>query len=180
MEPRETPPPGRAEVRVHQWYWRDAQPGRAGPSWLGLFLVVLGGLLLLEQLSPETRGAGHLVVLALGLAFLASWAVGRRAISLYAGAILTAVALPGVLDAVGLVSGPGWGTLFLGLAFLFVAAVRAAGRGGFGWQLWIGAILAVIGGSQVASQSTARLLWPALLVALGLIVLARGMGRRPV
>ena len=36
----------------------------------------------------------------------------------------------------------GLGTFSFGLAFLFIAAVRAASGGGWGWQLWFGGRLA--------------------------------------
>ena len=64
-------------------------------------------------------------------------------------------------------SGPGVGTLCLGIAFLFIAAVRAATRGGWGWQLALGAILALIGASSLALPDLTDLVWPVLLVVLG-------------
>jgi hypothetical protein len=94
--------------------------------------------------------------------------------SLYAGALITALALPGVLEGSGIVSGPGLGTLCLGLAFLFIAAVRAATRGGIGWQTWLGAVLTVIGLVSLAVPGLGPLVIPAVLVALGVMLLMGG------
>ena len=74
----------------------------------------------------------------------------------------------------GLVLGPGWGTLFFGAAFGLVALVRWQRGGGIGWQAWYGAILALIGGSQVAEPSIASVAFPLLIVAVGLALLLRG------
>ena len=53
-----------------------------------------------------------------------------------------------------------------------------------GWQLIIGAVLAVIGGAQVAEReipnfpSLERLAWPAVILAVGLVLVLRSMGGR--
>jgi hypothetical protein len=84
------------------------------------------------------------------------------------------VALPGTIQALGQPLGPGWGTLFFGVAFLFVAAVRASSGGGVGWQTLYGAILVLIGGSEVVKPDVAGLAWPLILVGIGLVLLVRG------
>ena len=84
-------------------------------------------LLLIQQVYPEARSAGSLVVLAVGLAFLIKWAIDRGTGSLYAGAIITALAAPGVLNAAG-IDVDGLGTFCFGVAFLFIAVVRARQR----------------------------------------------------
>jgi hypothetical protein len=103
--------------------------------------------------------------------------VRRGTVALYAGAFLTAVALPGTIQALGQPLGPGWGTLFFGLAFLLVAAVRASQGGGVGWQALYGAILVLLGGSEVVKPDVADLAWPLILVAIGLVLLVRGRPR---
>ena len=60
------------------WGW-SGQDDRPGIPWIGIFLVVFGGLLLLQQLAPEFQAAGSLVALAIGVAFLVSWLANRRA-----------------------------------------------------------------------------------------------------
>ncbi|HVL53345.1 MAG TPA: hypothetical protein VM344_03710 [Vitreimonas sp.] len=177
IEDRET---RRGEVRVHRWQWGPDERQRPGLPWVGIFLVVFGALLLLERFVPQFRLAGSALLLAIGIVFLARWAIERGGAALYAGAIITGLALPGLLQGSGIVAGPGLGTLCLGLAFLFIALVRYQTGGGVGWQAWFGAILAVIGGTQVALPQLGGLLVPALLVAFGLLLVFGGMlpGRR--
>jgi len=170
--------PGEAPVRVYHWEWGPDDARRPGLPWIGIFLLVFGGLLLLQQLYPAAKSAGSVVVLAVGLAFLIKWAIDRGIGSLYAGAIITALAAPGVLNAAG-IDADGLGTFCFGLAFLFIAGVRAASGGGWGWQLWFGGLLALIGGVNMTTPSVGGLLVPALLIALGGLLLLRGASRGP-
>jgi len=165
-----TEPGGRAWV----WSWGRDEDRRPGLPWVGVFLVVFGALLLIERAMPEYRGLGNVAVLAAGIASLLVWAMRRGTVALYAGAFLIALALPGTIQALGQPLGPGWGTLFFGLAFLFIAAIRAAQRGGYGWQALYGAILVLIGGSEVVKPDVADLAWPLILVAIGVLLLVRG------
>lgn len=162
--------------RVWTWDWSD-DAVRRGPPWIGIFLVVLGALLLLERFVPGFEMAGSVAVLAVGLAFLVSWAINRRTASLYIGAIVTALAAPELIAGAGIAAGPGLGQVCLGLAFLFIAAVRVAGGGGIGWQAWLGIILVILGGSRAALPSLDALVWPIVLVALGGLLLFRGNSR---
>src|SRR4029077_12844294 len=132
---------------------------------------------LLQQAFPQFRGVGSVVVLAVGVAFLIKWAIDRGTGSLYAGAIITALAVPGLLDAAG-VEADGLSTFSFGIAFLFIALVRAASGGGWGWQLWFGGLLTLVGAVNIAGASFAGYLLPIGLVVLGLILIGRGgMGR---
>ena len=177
MTVRDQRPP--AEVRVHGWQWGPDEARRPGLPWIGVFLVVFGGLLLLEQALPESRRLSNGLVLAAGLTFLIVWAIRRGTLALYAGAFLTALALPGAAESLsGQDVGPGWGTVAFGLAFLFVALVRAVRGGGWGWQAFYGGILVLIGGATAAKPDVAELFWPVLVVVVGLVVLAGGL-RRP-
>ena len=166
-------------VRAYGWEWSDigGSRGRSRVPWFGIFLVVFGALLLLTHWFPTLETAGSLLFLAVGVAFLVSWAVNRGMGSLYLGAIITALAAPDLLAAAHIASGPGVGTLCLGLAFLFIAVVRAASGAGWGWQVGLGAILLAIGASSLAIPGVSDLVWPLLLVALGLVVLTRSAGR---
>src|SRR5258706_3301026 len=99
---------------------------------------------------PEYRQIGDATLLAAGLASLLVWVLRRGTIALYAGAFLTALALPGTIEGLqGGDLGPGWGTLFFGLAFLFVAAVLAWRNGGVVWQAVQRLVPVVISGSPV-------------------------------
>jgi hypothetical protein len=170
-------------VHVVTWGWNREGDDRPGLPWIGIFLVVFGGLLLLQQVAPEFRAAGSVLLLAIGLAFLVSWLANRRTPALYVGGIISALGLASVLTEGGVISGDGWGTLFLGVAFIAIALIRAAGGGGWGWQLLIGGLLAVSGGSTVSSHvagfpEIGRYAWPFFLVLVGVALLLRSSARR--
>jgi hypothetical protein len=165
-------------VRVYGWRWGPDEARRPGLPWIGIFLVIFGGILLIDQALPAYRRIGDATLLAAGLASLLVWVLRRGTIALYAGAFLTALALPGTIEGLqGGDLGPGWGTLFFGLAFLFIAAVRAWRNGGVGWQAFYGTILVLIGGSQIAKPDLAAVAWPILLVVAGAVLLVRGTQR---
>ena len=94
---------------------------------------MFGGLLLIQQVFPQFAAVGSVIVLAIGLAFLVKWAIDRGTGSLYAGAIITALAVPGLLNAAG-IEANGLSTFSFGVAFLFIAAVRVVTRR----RLWAG------------------------------------------
>jgi hypothetical protein len=166
--------PSEPGIRAWAWRWGPDEERRPGLPWVGVFLVVFGALLLLERAMPEYRRLGDVAVLAAGLASLVVWLLRRGSIALYAGAFLTALALPGTIQGLGQPLGDGWGTLFFGLAFWLVAAVRLSQGGGLGWQALYGAILVLIGGSEVVKPDVANLAWPLILVAIGVLLLLRG------
>ncbi len=169
--------PGEPSARVYHWEWGPADAGRPGLPWIGIFLLVFGGLLLLQQAFPQFEALGSIVVLAVGIAFLVKWAIDRGTGSLYAGAIITALAVPGLLNAAG-IERSGLSTFSFGVAFLFIGTVRAFSGGGWGWQLWLGGLLALVGAVNIAGASFAGYLLPITLVALGLVLILRGgMGR---
>jgi hypothetical protein len=168
------PPPEEGGVRSYTWQWGRDQDRQPELPWIGIFLVVLGALLLVEQTLPDYISLGNVLVLAAGLAFLVLWLLRRSTFALYAGAFLTAAAVPGLLKGLGYPPGDGFGTLCYGIAFLFIAAVRVSRNGGIGWQALIGVLLVALGGSQLALPNAAALVFPALLVVFGLILLTRG------
>ncbi len=170
-------------VRVVSWSWEPgAGEHRPRVPWLGVFFLLFGGLLLLQEAFPSANLAGSALVLALGLAFLFGWLRGGNVLGLYAGMILTALGLPSLLEAAGLISGPGWGTLFLGVGFLAIAGYRRSRQAGWGWQTVLGGILVLVGGTQVAAGSVpgfsdlGRLAWPLVLVAFGAYLMIRRAG----
>jgi hypothetical protein len=169
--------PGSPNARVYHWEWGPDDARRPGLPWIGIFLLVFGGLLLIQQVFPSAKSVGSVVVLAIGIAFLVKWAIDRGTGSLYAGAIITALAVPGLLNAAG-VEANGLSTFSFGIAFLFIAVVRAASGGGWGWQLWFGGLLAVLGGTSIANAPLGGLIVPIVLVALGLVLILRGSSSR--
>jgi hypothetical protein len=184
------PPEGQFRGRIetqHPWSWGQVAEDRPHVPWFGVFLLLFGGLLLIEQLVPDARGAGSAVVVAVGIGLVVAWVVNRNIWELYAGAVLTAVSLPSLLQDLNVIStGQGWGTLFLGIAFLGIAVIRAASGGGIGWQLLLGGLLAIVGGNQVAEREIAnfpslgQFVWPAIILIVGILLVARGLtsGRR--
>jgi putative exporter of polyketide antibiotics len=160
--------PGDQTVRVYTWEWGSEEGRRPGLPWIGIFLLVFGALLLIQQLFPQAKALGSLVFVAIGLAFLIKWAIDRGTGSLYAGAIITALAAPGLIEEVTGTTYDGLGTLCLGLAFLFIAGVRAATSGGIGWQAWLGGVLAIIGIAEMVTLGIGDLLVPVVLVLLGI------------
>ena len=59
--------------------------------------------------------------------------------------------------------------LALGIAFLFIALVRAVGGGGVGWQALIGGLLAVVGAVNLIQPEIGGLIVPIALVVLLLV-----------
>jgi hypothetical protein len=170
--------PSEPSIRAYGWRWGPDEQRRPGLPWIGIFLVVFGLALLVERALPDYRRLGDVALLAAGIASLVAWILRRGTIALYAGAFLTALALPGTIEGLtGRDLGPGWGTFFFGLAFLLIAAVRAWRGGGYGWQALYGSVLLLIGGSEIAKPDLAALAWPLILVAVGLLLLVRGSGR---
>ena len=169
---------GPGDVKVYTWEWGPDQARRPGLPWIGIFLLIFGGLLLLQQLSPQFADLGSVFTLAIGLAFLVKWAIDRGTGSLYAGAIITALAAPGVINALGY-DVDGLGTFCFGLAFLFIAVVRAASGGGWGWQAIIGGLLALLGGVNMVTPEVGGLIVPLALVLVGVVLIfGGGFGRR--
>jgi hypothetical protein len=166
-------PPGDRGPRVYTWEWGPDQARRPGLPWIGIFLLVFGGSLLLQQVLPESQSLGSLFVLAIGIAFLIRWVISRGTGSLYAGAIITALAVPGILTRAG-VQLDGLGTFSFGVAFLFIAAVRAASGGGLGWQAWFGGLLALLGGVNMVTPEVGGLIVPLALLGLGLVLVFSG------
>ena len=171
---KNTIPPDEGPVRVIGWEWGREEDRRPRLPWIGVFLVVYGALLLVDRLAPQYLTASNLLVLAAGLAFLIVWLLRRGTFPLYAGAFLTASAVPGLVEgATGQEFGQGFGTLCYGVALLFIGAVRMTRGGGVGWQALIGVLLVALGGSELALPDAASLVLPVLLVVFGLVLLTR-------
>src|SRR4051812_50149690 len=60
-------------MRAWAWRWGPDEDRRPGLPWIGIFLVIFGLLLLLEQLLPDYRKLGDVAILAAGLAALLAW-----------------------------------------------------------------------------------------------------------
>jgi hypothetical protein len=183
-EPLRNPPPGEASpgqqppaeaggMRAYTWEWGREEDRRPRLPWIGIFLIVYGALLLVDRLLPAYLQQANLLVLAAGIAFLILWLLRRGTFAIYAGAFLTASAVPGLIKSLGFTAGTGLGTLCYGVAFLFIALIRASRGGGIGWQAVIGVILVALGASEMALPDAASLVLPILLLAFGLVLLTR-------
>ncbi len=173
---------GSFRMETRTWTWGD-EDVRRGLPWIGVFLVVFGAILLIGQAVPDAHVLGSAITTALGVALLVSWATGRGW-GLYPGLLITAYSLPGLLVDLGVLpAGSGYGTFLFGLGLLGVAVMRWRARHTWGWQLVVGAILAVAGGWDLAGRlypslpSFGQLLGPILLVLLGLVILNRAVRR---
>ena len=164
----------RFETRT--WNWDDGDI-RRGLPWMGVFLVAFGAILLLGTAFPSAHILGSALTTALGVALLASWATGRGW-GLYPGLLITAYSLPGLLVDLSLIpAGGGYGTFLFGLGLLGVAAMRWNARRTWGWQLVVGGILALAGGSEIASRlwpgfpGLGDLIGPLVLILIGIVIL---------
>lgn len=168
-------PPEQGPVRRYGWEWGREEDRQPQLPWIGVFLLIFGGLLLVDRAMPQLLVASNLLVLAAGLAFMIVWLLRRGTFALYAGSFLTASAIPGLVKSLGFAVGfqTGFGTFCFGLAFLFVALVRATRGGGVGWQAIIGVILVALGGAELALPTLAQYILPILLVAVGVVLLTR-------
>jgi len=179
---RYRPPSGNAFVRGWSWGSQDPRPGL---PWIGLALVLFGGLLLASELVPGFHVAGPGLGVAVGLALLIAWVTNRGRWGLYPGIFILALSLPAFLIDLGVLrDAPGWTTLFLGIGLAIVAIARWAGHGGLGWQALLGGLLILGGGDDVArtlapgAPSLDAVVFPVLLLAAGLLILARSARSR--
>ena len=165
-------------VRINSWDWGREEDRRPQVPWIGVFLLVLGGLLLLERALPQYRELGNVGVLAAGIAFLIVWAIRRSTFALYAGALLSAAAAPGVLRGIsGNELQAGAGSVAYGIAFLFIAVIRAVRGGGWGWQLLWGSVLVLLGGVEITQPNVAGIALPLVIVGIGVLLMIGSRGR---
>lgn len=159
------------------WGW--AGGGRPF-SWLGVFLILIGAALLVQQIQPAI-GLTSLLVLAMGLAFGAAWLIGGAGWALVPGAVLLALAAARLGGELGYVTGDGWSALFVGIALLAVWVIGMVRGSRRGWTLWVGAILGLIGLAQVSDRIPGLpdlgWLWPAAIIAIGGALLLRARSR---
>ncbi len=169
--------PGGEAPRIEVWSWTTEPDARGGVPVLGIVLVVLGLLFLLQQLVPGTSFWSW-AALALGGVGVATWLFDRRRTGmLQVGLVLVAAGIASPLEAVGLISGAGWSTLFVGLTLLVIGIVRRTG--GIPWQVWIGGLLTLIGASQtILDDVGGGWVFPAAVIAVGALLILRATGRR--
>src|SRR3972149_6318417 len=113
--------PGITRMEWSGWSW---SPRRRVP-WLGVLLVVFGLAMLVDQLTPLSASA--LILGALAIAFGARWLIGGSpgAMGACRGArgpalVLAALAIPDALTDLKVITGDGWGSVALAIAFLAI------------------------------------------------------------
>jgi hypothetical protein len=176
---------GPLQPNSREWSWRRLDDDRPRVPLIGLFLVGLGALLLLRQFVPALSVTFSAVVVVVGVVLILLYLAKRAGILyLYAGTILVALSLPGLLQDLNVIrEGGGWGTLFLGIGFIAIALIRTRNRAGTGWQMVVGIVLTVLGGLQVlarelpGSPTVDNLLWPLVILVAGIWLISRS--RRP-
>lgn len=131
---------------MRQYSWSSS--GASFP-WFAVLLLVLGIALLIEILVPDLS-LGSLFILATGLVFGAAWLYRGIVGATMPALVLTAWGLASVGRDFGVLTGDGWNTLLIGIAFLIgwgLAGLQGTRRG---YALWVGAILGIIGLADVS------------------------------
>lgn len=161
---------------VRTWTWSTIGDGERSVPWLPVMLIVIGTGLLIELLVPELS-FGSLVILAIGGVFAVAWLWSGIVGATVPALVLIAWALSRIATELGIVSGDGWSTLLVGLAFLAgwaLARIQDARRQ---WALWIGAILVLIGLADVSDALPIALdfaiVIPLAIIAVGLYLIYR-------
>ena len=165
------------------WYGTARVRGPAFP-WAGAILVLLGVAFLLHEVDRQLDAWG-LVTLALGVALVAAWGMGRSRIALWPGVILLGYGAAILLLGLGLVSGRGWTTLGIGIGFL-AGWLAAWVRGGTStWPLLMAGLFVLVGAAQLVAQlpelqGLDRYVAPVVVIGLGALLIVSGMRRHPV
>ncbi len=126
-------------MRVYRW----SSQGASFP-WFAILLLVLGIGLLIEILLPDLS-FGSLIIFAAGIAFGAAWLFGHIVGATMPALVLTAWGLASIGRDFEVLTGDGWNTLFIGVAFLIGWALARYQGVRREYALWIGVVLGLIG-----------------------------------
>ena len=137
-------PPKQPYTSVYSW----SSSGRSFP-WLAVLLLVLGVGLLIELFIPDLS-FGSLLILAAGVAFGAAWLLRDIVGATVPALVLTGWGLAGIASDLGILTGDGWTTLFIGIAFLIGWGLGRYQNARRDWALFLGLILGVIGLADVS------------------------------
>jgi hypothetical protein len=156
--------------------WRFAARGSMRLT-IGVVLLAIGGALLAQQYSHHISDGGAVFVVA--AAFLAAWAVRGMYGFLLPGAILAGIAAGDIFAGADTFHNAEMICLGGGFVAIFVLDFVRRGRAHW-WPLVPGIVLVVTGLVQSnAGWSHVRdLLWPALLIVVGLGVVIGALGER--
>ncbi|CAN5199172.1 hypothetical protein BH24CHL7_BH24CHL7_03870 [soil metagenome] len=199
-EPRNVTPGPEAEPRTTDSFGRpQRRDGDEGPEWqawtwgsrgtgfpwLGVLLVLIGIGLLIRYLVP-TVSVGTLILLAVGLAFLVGWLLGRSWFAMVPGVLLISLGTAELLEDLALfgppgqdVAGLGSAALAVGFLVIFVAAMARGRR----WTLalWAAGLFGLIAVVQLSGRLVGipelGALWPVAIIAIGVIILLNARRR---
>jgi hypothetical protein len=166
--------------------WKWARGGRGFP-WLGVLLVLLGAGLLLQYLFPQVS-VGTLLLLAVGLAFIAGWLLGGSWLSMFPGVLITALGLAELIEDLALlgppgVDVPGLSSTALALGFLVIWLIGYLLGRRSTWPLWGAGLFGLIGFAQLSGRLVGvpelGLLWPIIIIAIGLLLVLNARRRQP-
>jgi hypothetical protein len=172
-------------VRIDAWgfegSWGGTRRGGRVPL-LGIFLIALGLFLAAGEFFREAQIGASAFFLVVGVLLVLTGLRDRSDLALYVGVFIAALALSDLLSGVGVIHGYGWGTFFLGVGVIGLALIRSRTGRSWGRAVIVGALLALWGGSQVATSYLSldldRLVGPVLIVLLGLYIIRRRVGNR--
>ncbi|CAN5604139.1 hypothetical protein BH23CHL7_BH23CHL7_12260 [soil metagenome] len=158
--------------------WKWARGGRGFP-WLGALLVLLGAGLLLQFVFPAVA-VGTLLLLAIGLAFVAGWLIGGSWLSMFPGVLVTSLGLSELIEDLALL-GPagedvaGLGSTSLALGFVAIWLIGMAFGRRSTWPLWGAALFGLIGVAQLSGRLAGipelGLLWPVVIIVVGALLI---------
>ena len=164
------------------WTWNER--GRGFP-WLGVLLVLLGVGLLIRYLVPAIS-VGTLILLALGLAFIASWLIGRSWFAMVPGSLLLALGITELLEDLALFGPagedvPGLGSAALAIAFVVIwLGAMARGRR-WNLALWGAALFGLLAAVQLSGRIIGlpqlEALWPVVIIIIGVVLLMNARRR---
>ena len=172
-------------VRIDAWgfegSWGGTRRGGRVPL-LGIFLIALGLFLAAGEFFREAQIGASAFFLVVGVLLVLTGLRDRSDLALYVGVVIAALALSDLLNGLGLIHGHGWGTFFLGVGVVGLALIRSRTGRSWGRAVIVGALLALWGGSEVATSYLSldldRLVVPVLIVLLGLYIIRRRGGSR--
>jgi hypothetical protein len=172
MQPRNVTP-GASSGEPEWAAWRWANRGRGFP-WLGVLLVLIGVGLLVQYVFPAIS-TGTLVLLAIGLAFVASWLFGGSYFASIPGWLLVGLAVAQAIPELSIYEGPGTTALCLAVAFAVLWLIGYLRQRRGAWALWGVAIFGLIGLAQVsgdlANVPQLGVIAPLVIILLGVLLL---------
>lgn len=164
--------------------WKWARGGRGFP-WLGVLLVLLGLGLLVQFVFPIIS-IGTLLLLAIGVAFLAGWLLGGSWLSMVPGVLITALGLAELVEDLALLGPPGedvagLASSALALGFLLIWLLGYLRGRRSTWPLWGAALFGLIGVAQLSGRLVGipelGALWPVLVIAVGVLLILNARRR---